>query len=92
MNFRNLIAGAAVVLLCGGVGVCVAQEAPSAAPPAAPEAASSPAPASAPAAKPKHHAKHHARHHGHHRRGKQSAQKEFTEQQLQEMQTQPPSK
>lgn len=91
MNFRNLIAGAAVVLLCGGVGVCVAQEAP-AAPAAAPEAASSPAPASAPAAKSKHHAKHHARHHGHHRRGKQSAQKEFTEQQLQEMQTQPPSK
>ncbi len=87
MNFRTLIAGAAVVLLCGGVGVCVAQEAP-----ASPPAASAPAPASAPSAKPKHHARHHAKHHARHRHGKQSAQKEFTEQQLQEMQTQPPSK
>ena len=76
MKVRTLIAGAAVVLLCGGVGICIAEEAP--APSAAPKAAHSSAP------KPKHHRKsHHGKHHG---------QEEFSEQQLQEMQAQPPSK
>jgi len=84
MKVRTLIAGAAVMLLCGGLGVCVAQEAPPAAPPAAsapaPEAAPAAAPETAPAAKPKHHGKHH--HHRHHH-GKQHGQQEFTEQELQ---------
>jgi hypothetical protein len=87
MKIRTLIAGAAVVLLCGGTGICVAQEAPAPAAPAAPEAAPSHAPESAPASKPMHHAAHHYRRHlaKHHR------QKEFTEQELQQMQPQPPS-
>jgi len=89
MKVRTLIAGAAVMLLCGGLGVCVAQEAPPAAPPAAsapaPEAATpAAAPEAAPAAKPKHHGKHHHyRHHHGHYHGKQHGQQEFTEQELQ---------
>jgi hypothetical protein len=80
MKFRTLIAGAAVVLLCSGVGVCVAEEAGT--PPVAP----SPAAEATPAAKPKHHAKHHRRHHHGKHHG---ATKEFTEQ---ELQAQSPSK
>jgi hypothetical protein len=76
MKLGTLIAGTAVVLFCGGLGVCVAQEAP--APSAAPKVA--------PAAK--HHPKHNHRHH----HGKSHETKEFTEQQLQEMQAQPPGK
>ncbi len=87
MKIRTLIAGAAVVLLCGGTGICLAQGAPAPAASAAPEAAPSPA-ASAPTSKPKHHAvRHHRRHHA-----KGHGQKEFTEQELQQMQPQPPSK
>ena len=77
MKVRTLIISAAVVLLCGGLGV--AQEAPS--------PAASPAAAKAPSSSEhvsKHHAKHHRRRHGKH-----YGQKEFTEQQLQEMQTHP---
>jgi hypothetical protein len=84
MKIRTLIAGAAVVFLCGGTGICLAQGAAS---PGAPEAAPSPAPASAPASKPKHHAVHHHRRH----LAKHHGQKEFTEQELQQMQPQPPS-
>jgi hypothetical protein len=51
MKVRTLIAGAAVMLLCGGLGVCVAEEAPTPAPLATPEAA--------PSSAPKHHRKHH---------------------------------
>jgi hypothetical protein len=93
MKVRTLIAGAAVVLLCGGFGVCVAQEAPKPPAAAAPEAAPSSAPEAAPssASAPKHHRKHHHRHHGH-RHGKQHGAQEFSEQQLQEMQGQTPSK
>jgi hypothetical protein len=80
MKVRTLIAGAAVMLLCGGLGVCVAEEAPTPAPLATPEAA----PSSAPAPKPKHHRKHH--------RGKHHAAREFSEQELQEFQAHPPSK
>jgi hypothetical protein len=85
MKIRTLIAGAAVMFLCGGLGVCVAQEAA----PAAAPAASAPAPESAPepAAKPTHHGKHHhGHHHWHHHghyHGKQHGQQEFTEQELQ---------
>jgi hypothetical protein len=76
MKVRILIAGAAVVLLCGGVGICTAEDAP--APSAAPKVTHSSAP------KRKHHRKtHHGNHH---------AQEEFSEQQLQQMQAQPPSK
>jgi len=93
MKIRTLIAGAAVMLLCGGLGVCVAQEAPSApAPAAAPEAAPAAAPEAAPAsaAKPKHYRKHH---HRHHHAGKyHGGQKEFSEQELQQMSATPPSK
>ena len=78
MKVRTLIAGAAVMLLCGGIGVAIAADAPPAA--AAPKGAPSSA------SKSKHHHMHH------HRGGKSHGQKEFTEQQLQEMQTQPPSK
>lgn len=78
MKIRTLIAGAAVMLLCSGVGVCIAQEASPAATPAAPS--------SAPAPKAKHHR---MRHHHH---VKQHAQKEFTEQELQQFQSNPPSK
>lgn len=91
MKVRTLIAGAAIVFLCGGLGVCVAQEAPAPASPAAPEAAPSPASpsvpesASMPASKHKHHTKHHRRHH----HGKRRAEREFTEQ---ELQAQSPSK
>jgi len=89
MKIRTLIAGAAVMLLCGGLGVCVAQETPPAAPAAAP-AASAPAPESAPKATSKHHGKHHhhRHHHGKHQ-GKHQGQQEFTEQ---ELQAQTPSK
>jgi hypothetical protein len=80
MKVTTLIASAAVVLLCGGLGVCVAQEAPAPSPPVAPEAAPSPAPAP----KPKHHRKHH--------HGKHHAAREYTEQELQELQAKPPSK
>jgi hypothetical protein len=76
MKVRTLIAGAAVMLLCGGLGVCIAEEAPPAAPPVAPS--------SAPAPKPKHHRTHH--------HGKHHAAREFSERQLQEMQAHPPSK
>ncbi len=85
MKVRTLIAGAAVVFLCGGLGVCVAQEAPAPASPVAPEAAASPAPPSVPASKPKHHTNHHRRHH----HGKRPAAREFSEQ---ELQAQSPSK
>ncbi len=84
MKLKTLIAGTVVMLLCGGLTVCFAQEAPKAAPSVAPESAPSAAPEAAPAPKPKHHRRHH------HRKG--HAQKEFTEQQLQEYQAQPPSK
>lgn len=80
MKVRTLIAGAAVMLLCGGLGVCIAEEAPQAAPPVAPKVA----PSAAPAPKPKHHRKHH--------HGKHHAAREFSEQQLQELQAHPPSK
>src|SRR5690349_12775789 len=100
MKIRTLIAGAAVMLLCGGFGVCVAQEAPSApapAPAAAPEAAPAPAaPEAAPAsaAKPKHYGKHHHRHHHgkYHGAKYHGGQKEFSEQELQQMSSTPPSK
>jgi hypothetical protein len=70
MKVRTLIAGATVVLLCGGLGVCVAAEGTAPAPAATSEAAPPPA------AKPRHHRRHHhAMHHG---------QKEFTEQELQQ--------
>ena len=78
MKVRTIIAGTAVMLLCGWLGVCVAEEAPEPAPPVAPS--------SAPA--PKHHRKHHHRHH----HGKHHVEREFTEQELQNMQAQPPSK
>jgi hypothetical protein len=81
MKVRTLIAGAAVMLLCGGLGVCVAQEATPAAP-----AAEKAAPSSAAAPKAKHHRM--RRHH----HGKQHAQKEYTEQELQQMSASPPSK
>jgi hypothetical protein len=90
MKVRTLIAGAALMLMCGGLGVCVAQEAPKPAAPAAaaPEPApSAPEPAASapePAAKPKHHRRHHRHHHG-----KMHAQQEFSEQ---ELQAQAPSK
>ena len=78
MKVRTLIAGAAVMLLCGGLGVCVAEEASTPVPLATPEAAPSSAPA------PKHHRKHHhAKHH---------AAKEFSEQELQEYMAHSPSK
>ena len=54
MKVKTLIAGTAVVLLLGGLGVCVAQEAPAPASSVAPEAAPSPAAESAPAPKAKH--------------------------------------
>jgi len=76
MKVRTLIAGAAVMLLCGGLGVCVAQEASTPAPLATPKAA--------PSSAPKHHRKHHhAKHH---------AAKEFSEQELQENMAHSPSK
>jgi hypothetical protein len=77
MKVRTIIAGAAIMLLCGGLGVCVAEEAP--APSATPQAAP------AAAAKPKHHRKYH--------HGKHHAQREFSEQELQEyMAAHPPTK
>jgi hypothetical protein len=82
MKVRTLIAGAAVMFLCGGLGVCVAQDAPA-------PAASAAAPASEPAGKPQHH---HGKHHHRHHQGKhhgQHGQQEFTEQ---ELQAQTPSK
>jgi hypothetical protein len=76
MKVRTLIAGAAVMLLCGGLGVCVAEEAATPAPLATPEAA--------PSSAPQHHRKHHhAKHH---------AAREFSEQELQEYMAHPPSK
>lgn len=83
MKVRTLIAGAAVVLLCGAVGVSLAEDAPAA---KAPSAEASPASSSTSAMKHHHHKRrsHHAR--------KGHGQKEFTEQQLQEMSTQPSSK
>ncbi len=76
MKVRILIAGAAVMLLCGGFGIGIAEEAP----PVAPKVA----PASAPNHPPKHHHRHH--------HGKHHAAKEFSEQQLQEMEAHSPSK
>ena len=77
MKVRTLIAGGAVVVLCGGLGVCIAQEAPAPAPSVAP----SHAPEATLATKPKHHRKHHqVKHH----QVKHHAQKEFSEQELQQ--------
>jgi hypothetical protein len=85
MKARALIASAAVVFLCGGFGVCFAAEGSTPETPAA--SAPSPAPESAPAPAPK--AKHHRMHRRH---GKHHAQKEYTEQELQQYQSQPPAK
>ena len=80
MKVRTLIAGAAVVFLCGGFGVCVAQEAPPAASAAAPASEPAGKPCAIWQASPRHHqGKHHAQH----------GQQEFTEQ---ELQAQTPSK
>ena len=78
MKIRILIAGAAVMLLCGGLGVGVAEEADPRRRHRLPPCVRSHPP------KPKHHREHH--------HGKHHAAREFSEQQLQEMQAHPPSK